>query len=113
MFTLTAKLETTVQDYASTVVGEKPLNGSGAVSMNPVDISRRPAEFVVTEPGVLIQNMMFLLNLTDNIYRDVIMLKCREEEEENMIKKVSIISNRIIMTFVLVSLYYNESHNTR
>lgn len=73
MFTLTAKLETTVQDYASTFVGEKPLNGSGAVSMNSVDISRRPAEFVVTEPGVLIQNMMFLFNLTDNIYRDVIM----------------------------------------
>lgn len=73
MLTLTAKLETTVQDYASTFVGEKPLAGSGAVSMNPVDISRRPAEFVVTEPGVLIQNMMFLLNLTDNIYRDVIM----------------------------------------
>lgn len=55
MFTLTAKLETTVQDYASTVVGEKPLDGSGAVSMNPVDISRRPAEFVVTEPGVFIE----------------------------------------------------------
>lgn len=68
-----SKLETTVQDYASTCVGEKPRDASDAVWMNPVDISRRPAEFVVTEPGVLIQNMVFLLKLTDNIHRDVIM----------------------------------------